>query len=344
MRPNHSNEVTFSIQRSLSSKMSMEAGYIGRKISNEFQEINLDAVPWMTTLNGQSYAQAWAATYNQLCLGGGTSCAASSIVVTPQPFFEAAMGGASSPYCSASANCTAAVIKNEGANIRTTKAYTTWLDLSRANGWTLGRALLAQAGTGQALTGAFDFINSYGFGNYKAAFFSFTAKDWKGLTARSNFTFGRSLGTGSVIQASSSITVPNPFDFEHGFGTYGVQPFDVKVTYSLLMFYQPPFFRSQKGFLGHVLGGWTIAPLFTARSGNPQRVNVGSNNEAFGEGQSANYENAAGNGPFTGGNSAQYNVATAATCAGTNGSALGGTGMNMFADPCGVYKQFPRPV
>ncbi len=345
MRPNHSNEVTFSIQRSLSSKMSMEAGYIGRKISNEFQEINLDAVPWMTTLNGQSYAQAWAATYNQLCPGGGPSCAASSIVVTPQPFFEAAMGGASSPYCSASANCTAAVIKNEGANIRTTKAYTTWLDLSRANGWTLGRALLAQAGTGQALTGAFDFINSYGFGNYNAAFFSFTAKDWRGLTARSNFTFGRSLGTGSVTQASSSITVPNPFDFKNGFGTYGVQNFDVKVTYSLLMFYQPPFFRSQKGFLGHILGGWTIAPLFTARSGLPQRVSTGSNNEAFGEGQGANYEGAAGNGPFTGGNSAQYNVATAGTCAGTSGSTIpGGTGMNMFANPCAVWNEFRRPV
>src|SRR5207302_613489 len=113
-------------QRSLSSRMTLEAGYIGRTISNEFQEINLDAVPWMTTLNGQSFAQAWAATYNQLCPGGGPSCAASTIAVGAQPFFEAAMGGPNSPYCTGSANCTAAVVKNEGANIRTTKVYTTW--------------------------------------------------------------------------------------------------------------------------------------------------------------------------------------------------------------------------
>jgi hypothetical protein len=339
MRPNHSNEFTFSIQRSLSSKMSLEVGYIGRTIANEFQEINFDAVPWMTTLNGQSYAQAWASVFNQICPGAGPTCAASSITPTAQPFFEAAMGGPNSPYCAGSASCTAAVVKNEGANIRTTKAYTTWLDLSRANGWTLGRALQAQAGTGQALTGAFDFINSLGHGNYNAAFFSFTARDFHGLTARSNFTFGRSLGTGSVTQASSSITVPNPYDFNR-FGTYGVQPFDVKVTYSLLMLYQPPFFKSQKGILGHALGGWTIAPLFTARSGRPQQVVVGSSNEAFGQGQGANYEGAAGNGPFTGGNSAQYNVPVGGTCAGTSGT----TGLNMFANPCAIYNEFRRPV
>jgi hypothetical protein len=162
------------------------------------------------------------------------------------------------------------------------------------------------------------------------------------LTARSNFTFGRALGTGSVTQASSSITVPNPYDFNN-FGTYGVQPFDVKVTYSLLMLYQPPFFTSQKGLLGHILGGWTIAPLFTARSGNPLRVSTSTNGESFGEiysGQTANYENAAGLAPFTGGNSAQYNVAVAGTCAGTSGN----TGLNMFANPCAIYNEFRRPV
>ncbi len=50
---------------------------------------------------------------------------------------------------------------------------------------------------------------------------------------------------------------------------YGPQPFDIKFVYSLLMLYQPPFFKDQKGFIGHVLGGWTIAPLFTAQSGLP---------------------------------------------------------------------------
>src|SRR5262249_38022117 len=161
-----------------------------------FQEINIDAVPYMTKLAGQTFAQAYAAVYNQLCAGGGPVCAASTVSVTPQPFFEAAMGGPNSPYCTGNASCTAAVVKNEGANIRGTKAYSTWYDLSNANGWTLGRSLMRNTpAAGQVLTGGFDFINSYGHGNYNAAFLSFTARDWHGLTARSNLTWGRALGT-----------------------------------------------------------------------------------------------------------------------------------------------------
>jgi hypothetical protein len=175
-------------------------------------------------------------------------------------------------------------------------------------------------------------------------------RDWHGLTARSNFTFGKSLGTGSVTQSSSTITVPNPYDTK-SFGTYGLQPFDVKVTYSLLVLYQEPFFRTQKGFLGHVLGGWTIAPIFTARSGLPLRLSTSTNGESFGEvysGQTANYEQAAGFTPFTGGNSAQYNVQVSSTCATPGGNASvgtsGNTGLNMFSNPCAIFNEFRRPV
>ena len=352
MKPNHSDEYNFTLQRTIGAKMVFEAGYIGRKIYNEFQEINLDAVPWMTTLGGESFAQAWANVYNQICPPGPVcnATAASAANVTPQPFIEAAMGGANSPYCAGSSSCTAAFVKNEVSNIKTTLAYQAWIDLSKANGWTLGRTLLAQPGTGQQLTGAFDFINSLGHGNYNAAFFAFTAKDWHGLTARSNFTWARALGTGSVTQASSSITVPNPYNF-NTFGTYGVQPFDVKFTYSLLMLYQPPFFRNQKGIAGHILGGWTIAPLFTARSGLPLRITTSTNGESFGEiysGQTANYDNAVGYTAFTGGSSPQYNVQVSGTCATPGGNASvgtsGTTGMNIFANPCAVFNEFRHPL
>jgi len=348
LKPNHSDEVNITIQRSITNKMVIEAGYIGRKISNEFQEINLDAVPWMTTLGGQSFAQAWAAVYNQMCAGAGPTCTPNAAAVTAQPFFEAALGGPNSPYCTGFANCTAAVVasKNEQKNISTTQAYQTWIDLNKANGWTLGRTLQAAPGAGQSLTGAFDFINSLGHGSYNAAFLAVTAKDWHGLTARSNFTWGRAMGTGSVVQASSSITVPNPYDFKN-FGTYGVQPFDVKFTYSLLMLYQSPFMRSQKGILGHILGGWTVAPLFTARTGLPQRVSVGGNAQAFGEiysGQSSNYEEAAGNGVFTGGNSVNYNVTSSGSAGAAGNPAAKGSGVNLFANPQAVYNEFRRPI
>jgi hypothetical protein len=341
LKPNHSDEFNFSIQRALTPKMLIEVGYIGRKISNEFQEINIDAVPTMTTLNGQSFAQAWAGVYNQICAGAGPTCTPNTTTITPQPFFEAAMGGPGSAYCAGSSSCTAAVVKNEVSNIRTTLAYQTWLDLTKSASWTLGRTLLAQSGAGQSLTGAFDFINSYGHGSYNAAFVSFTGKDWHGLTTRSNFTFGKALGTGSVVQASSSITVPNPFNF-NTFGTYGVQPFDVKYTYSLLMLYQPPIFKGQHGVMGRLLGGWSIAPLLTARSGLPLRVSAGGNAQAFGEiysGQSSNYEEAAGLTPYTGG-ALNYNVPIPAGGVASSGT----TGANLFSNPLAVYNEFRRPI
>ena len=197
--------------------------------------------------------------------------------------------------------------------------YQVWIDLPRNASWTLARSLLAQPGAGQQLTGAFDFINSLGARQLQRRFVSFTAHDWHGLTTRSNFTWGESLGTGSVVQASSSISVPDPYNFNN-FGTYGAQPFDVKYTYSLLMLYQSPFFKSQKGVAGHILGGWTIAPLFTARSGLPLRLSTSSNGEAFGEvysGQTANYDSRRRLTPFTGGNSPNYNVQTTGLCTDT---------------------------
>ncbi|MBZ5604436.1 MAG: carboxypeptidase-like regulatory domain-containing protein [Acidobacteriia bacterium] len=345
IRPNHSDEVNISIQRSINNRMMFEVGYIGRKISNEFQEINIDAVPYMTTLGGQSYAQAFATVYQQLCGGLVTTCTANPGAVQSQPFFEKAMGGASSPYCAGSASCTAAVVKNEQANFQNGKGFNVWSDLSSKNGWTLGRSLYIQPGAGQQFSGGYDFINSLGHGNYNAAYFSFTAKDWHGLTARSNLTYGRALGTGSVVQASSTITVPDPFNFDT-FGTYGVQPFDVKLTYSLLMMYQEPFFKSQKGVVGHILGGWTLAPLFTARSGLPLRVtDLASSGGAFGatySGQTANYENAVLAAPFTGGNSANYNTVGSAGIATTGGKFP--TGVNMFANPVAIYNEFRTPV
>jgi Carboxypeptidase regulatory-like domain len=355
LRPNHSDEFTLSVQRSLSSKMILEVGYIGRKISNEFQEINIDAVPWMTTVSGQSFAQAYAQVYMTYCgLQGvsatGVTCLKNAGNVVPQPFFEAAMGGRNSAYCNGFSSCTAAVVAAEGSNFASTAVNTLWLDLGKSSSWTLGRSMLQQslgAGLQQQLTGAFDFINSYGHGNYNAGFVTFRTTDWHGLTTQSNLTFARALGTGSVTQASSSITVPNPYDF-HNFGTYGNQPFDVKLTYSLLMLYQEPWYRAQKGFLGHVLGGWTISPLFTARSGLPLRVRGMNISQSFGEiysGQTANYEEAAGAAPFTGGSpgTGYYNFQNGSTTIGSSANpAKGGSGISIFNNPAQVASEF-RP-
>ena len=118
------------------------------------------------------------------------------------------------------------------------------------------------------------------------------------------------------------------------------------------MLYQEPFFKSQKGFVGRVLGGWAIAPLFTARTGLPLRVtDLSSNGGAFGEiysGQSANYEGAVLAAPFTGGNSASYNTPIVTGTANPQSVATTGgknpTGVNLFSNPVAVYNEFRTPI
>jgi hypothetical protein len=156
------------------------------------------------------------------------------------------------------------------------------------------------------------------------------------------------MGTGASAQSSSSQTVLNPWDLHM---SYGPQTFDIRFVYNFLALYQEPFFRSQKGVLGHVLGGWTIAPIFTAQSGAPLEVSIGTgtnqNAQSFGEeygNSNTAYENAVLIAPYTGGNSAHYNV-NVASGAGVNGNAsAGGSGINMFANPGAVYSGFRRLI
>src|SRR5882724_8673278 len=342
-KQDRSDAVNFTIQRQLSQGVVIEMGYIGRTIKNEYELINIDAVPYMTTLGGQSFANAYANLYQQVAGG---------LPIATQPFFEAALGGAGSSYCTGFASCTAAVASKQASAIRSTLVYNLWTALNAAPSWTLGRTLLgspavAGSAVGQQLT-ALELSTSKGYGNYNAAFFTFTARDWHGLTTRSNFTWGRAMGTGTVNQSGSSSTVIDPWDLH---AAYGPQGFDIKLIYNLTIVYQSPYFKDQRGVLGRVLGGWSIAPLFTAQSGVPLEVSVvtgsNSNAQAFGEvygnSNTAN-ENAVLIAPFTGGNSAHYNVSVPSGC-GLNGNASrGGSGINLFEDPNAICAQFRGPV
>jgi hypothetical protein len=356
-RPDHTDNFTFTLQRELNSRMHLEIGYIGKKISNEYQSTNLDSVPIYETLGGQSFANAYAQLYQQLIFNGVPAAS-----VTAQPFFETALGGAGSAFCKGYSSCTAGVAANYASLIKETAVSDLWNKMDAQGSWILPRSTYGQAfngGPGQATS--IDMIDSLGWGNYNALFVSLRTNAWHGLTSTSNFTWGRALGTGVINQYNSSFTQQNPFDLG---ANYGIQGFDIKFIYNLNMYYEVPFYKGQHGVIGHILGGWTIAPLFTAQSGSGNAISYSEGNctgcEAFGEvttpGTSAVgsiTEEAVGWGamnPYSGGDSAHYGV-TGGT--GTNivfGTASVGTklsngilfGMNEFANPAQVYSEF-RP-
>ena len=64
-KPVRTDNFSVTIQRELNSHMQIEAGYIGKIIRHDFLEEDLDSVPYMTTVGGQNFAQAYAQLYLQ---------------------------------------------------------------------------------------------------------------------------------------------------------------------------------------------------------------------------------------------------------------------------------------
>jgi len=119
-RANAIDSFDVTIQRQVSRRVTLEVGYIGRRITHEYQPVELNPVPYMMTLGGQQFKQAYANVVTQYCGGlkglAGGGCAGANPTaatpVTPQPFFETALAGTG--YCTGFTSCTQAVVFNEG--------------------------------------------------------------------------------------------------------------------------------------------------------------------------------------------------------------------------------------
>lgn len=363
-RPNVVDSFDLTIQRQLAGKVTLEFGYIGRRVTHEYQPINVNAVPYMTTIGGQRFDKAYANLVLQYCGGmaglAGGNCAANLGAVTEQPFFAATL---SSAYCTTPvggitpANCAQAVALNEGSgskgtgNLSSQNVWSLWSDLDSGgfNPAVLPRTMMntplncptgAEIGCGGQLSSGVGINASIGHGNYNGAFVTLKTNDWRGVTAQSNFTWSKALGTGSVVQATSADTATDPFNLNV---MYGRQAFDRRFVYTMFVVYQPPFYKGQSGLVGHVLGGWTFAPLFAAGGGQPLPVGTINAGGSYGEGDSnaflanGNTENAVPIAPYTGGNSAHHT-------AGTPGFGDGGLPVNLFANPQAVYSNFRNPI
>jgi Carboxypeptidase regulatory-like domain len=363
-RPSVNYQFDLTVQRQINNKVSMEFGYIGRKITHEFQPIQVNSVPYMMTLGGQRFDKAYGQMVMQFCGGNaglaGGGCAKTLAAVTPQPFFENALNSA---YCTAAvkgvtpANCTQAVALNEAGNIQSANVWTIWSDLDNGQ-FKFPRSMMntpiagSVNGANGQLSSGVGMNTSLGWGNYNAAFVSLKTADWHGLTMQSNLTYGKALGTGSEVQATSQYTAIDPFDLS---ANYGVQPWDRKFLLNTWLVYQPPFFKGQHGILGRVAGGWTIAPLLSYGSGLPLNVSPSDNagndvyggGQAFGEADGSNFgglQNAILLCPNNFGSSRHDNVTLNGF--GGNGftNAAGTTGISFFTNPQAAYACFRNPI
>jgi hypothetical protein len=355
-RPNVADTFTLTFARQLTNKINLEIGYIGRLIRNEFMGVNLNAVPYMMTKGNQTFAKAYANAVLQYCGGvqglAGGNCAGNAAAVQAQPFFEVALAGTG--YCNGFANCTQAVVANEGltgtGNLAIANVWSLYSDLDNG-GFNFPRSMMnsplncltgSEIGCQGQMTGGVGMLASIGYGNYNALFVTLKSQDWHGLTMQSNFTWSKALGTGAEVQATSAATPPDPFNLQTG---YGYQAFDRRYIYNLFFVYQPHWYKSQSGVAGHLLGGWTIAPVFTAGSALPITLGtINGGGQAFGEGDSSNFfgygnsENAIPLSPANLGQGSRHFVI--GNGIGTSG--LGGA--NLFSDPAAAFNNIRQPI
>jgi Carboxypeptidase regulatory-like domain len=272
-KPDLNNEFTLSIQHQFGPKTMVEVGYIGRLLSNEMQYDSLTAVPYMMTLGGQNFANAWRNV--MVATNYGTNLA----TIPEQPFFEAALKPA---YCTGFANCTTAFVENNASLMNISDAFDAWAGVSNAGMFNFGRSFTSDpiAATCSTIPGStatttigcsgqtpsIVTTQSNGYGNYNGLYFQVTFQNWHGLTMKSNFTYGKALGTGDATQATSSYASLNPWNLQD---SYGPQVYNEKFVFNLFINYSPTWYASQNGVIGHLLGGWSFSPLFVAGSGFP---------------------------------------------------------------------------
>jgi hypothetical protein len=371
-RPNVVDTFNISIQRQISRKSLVEVGYIGRLIHNELETLNPNAVPYMMSLGGQTFESAYAAveaafgctTSASLCsttgAKAGTSATSVNPVVAPQPFFEAALGGATSTYCSAYSSCTAAVVAKQAANFTAQKVFSLWSALdNNVNGAAGAGFVFPRTMMGTALSGTYgsagqmgtglSVATSTGWGNYNGAYVSFKITNWRGVTLQENLTYSKAMGLDDAAQSSSGLINNDSFN-EHE--SYGVESFNQKFIFNTFIVYQPPYFADQRGITGRLLGGWTFSPVLTAGTGEPLVCTSNNGGQSFGGADGSNFtdnEQCVFNKPYTGGYHTHRGVVGTTdplgVAVGTSVHAGGSAAaVNMFTNPVAVFDTVRPPV
>jgi len=115
--------------------------------------------------------------------------------------------------------------------------------------------------------------NNSGFSDYDAVQTEFRSSNlFKQLTLRAGYTYSKTLDNVSEIFATgtagnSLFAAQNPF--QTGGAERSNSGLSIPNVFTLVAIEQVPFFKSQKGALGHLLGGWTLSADYILGSGQP---------------------------------------------------------------------------
>ena len=125
--------------------------------------------------------------------------------------------------------------------------------------------------------------NNTGFSNYNAVQTEFRANNmFHQLTLRAGYTYSKTLDNVSEIfgtfgGGTTFSLAQNPLNTSSG--EYSFSGLDYPNTFSVSAVEQMPFFKEQHGFVGHLLGGWSLSGSYLWESGQtftPVMVSAGA--------------------------------------------------------------------
>ncbi|MFT4113952.1 carboxypeptidase regulatory-like domain-containing protein [Silvibacterium sp.] len=109
--------------------------------------------------------------------------------------------------------------------------------------------------------------------NYNSLQLSINHRVANGLTIAAAYTWSKTLAN-SVSDRDTAAN--NTYDIR---GSYGPTTYNQPQTFVVNYVYDLPFFQSQHGLLGHVLGGWEVSGITTVRSG--MSTSITQSNDPF---------------------------------------------------------------
>lgn len=281
----YANTFDLTYQRDMGHNMLLEVGYVGNYAQRLYQGYALQAVPYMYTLGGQTFAKAWSAVAQKLisnynaainvgpCTGPNTPTGCFNLTSIPnQPFFEAF--GSANGLCT-SGSCTQFFLNDfpDGLSGFTTFNYTDFWE-NYINGGPDGNQVLDSY-----------IIGSHGRSNYNAGFVSLRKTTSAGLTFNFNYTFSHAFD--QIGQNQESLNeASDAFKLDRD---YGSAQFDRRHAITTLVSYDLPFgsgrrYSSGSGFANKVVGGWNVSGVWTFATGLPLDVINGNSCQELGQG------------------------------------------------------------
>lgn len=125
-----------------------------------------------------------------------------------------------------------------------------------------------------------------GSSNYHSAQLLVSRRFTNGFALTSAYTWSKLIDNGSEVFGVADTNLPQQSSFPSIFGGQAAERavsfFDRTHRFSLTYVYELPFYREQRGFVGHLLGGFQISGVTTFETGVPLTVINGQDADSIG--------------------------------------------------------------